>query len=174
MRRSFRSLALSGLLLLPLTSRADTFNFSVLSSDSGFNGSGMLSGNGNSDGSLTITGITGTGVTGLIAANDPLFMNDNLLFPGSSRLFDVSGIAFNSVFGSVNLFSTVAGYEVQGFDLHGNYYDLPASVTVTNAAAVTPEPPSIVLSSLGLLALAAVFLRKRSILLTSEQEISLR
>ncbi len=173
MRRLSHFLALSGLLLLPLSSRADTFNFSVLSSGAGFSGSGTLTGTGNTNGSFSITGITGAGITGLIAANDPFFMNDNLLFPGNSRLFDVNGIAFNGVFGSVNLFSTLAGYEMQGFDLSGNYFDVPASLSVTGAAAVTPEPSSIVLSGLGLLALAAAYFRKRFVPLMGEQQARL-
>lgn len=172
-RRLSRSLAMAGLLLLPSLAKADTFNFSVLGSGGGFNGSGVLTGNSNANGSFLITGISGAGITGLVAANDPFFLNDNLLFPKNTRLFDVNGIAFTGIFGTVNLFSTVAGYEVQGFDTDGDYFDVPASVSVTSAAAVTPEPSSIALSATGLLMVVAAFFHKRLVQFTGRQTTTL-
>ena len=158
-------------MLVPCLASADTFKVAINSSSLGVSTTGTLTGNGNNDGSFTITGISGAGITGLVAAGDPFFGNDNLLFPTGSRLFDVNGLAFTGTFSgkalSVNLFSTVSGYEALAFDSLGNFYDAPAAASLANTAAVTPEPSSVLLSASGLLAIAVVSLRKRIAISTS-------
>ena len=158
-------LVLSGLLLVPTLASADSFNIAIGSTALGINTSGTLTGNSNNDGTFTITSFTGIGITGLIAAGDPFFGNDNLVLPTQSRLFDVNGFAFTGMFSgqalSVDIFSTVAGYEALALDSSGNIYDVPASASLITAAAVTPEPSSLFLSGTGLIAIAFAFLRKR-------------
>ena len=163
MRSSSLSLALSGFLLLPLFARAETFNFSAVGAGSGFSGSGVLEATGNANGSYTITGISGTGVTGLVAPG--VFGNDNLLFPNASRLVDVLGFAFTTVTAgesyTVNLFSNLTGYEAFTLDADGNYSDTPVSFALASSAGATPEPSSFVLLGSGVSALAGVSFRKR-------------
>ncbi len=96
MRIGLLSVALSSLLLLPAIAKADTFTFSSTGSDA-FSGTGLLTATNNGDGSFTVTGISGTGITGLIAPGD--FFNDNLLFPDAARLVDVNGLGFYNIGG---------------------------------------------------------------------------
>ncbi|CAN5671597.1 hypothetical protein BH10ACI4_BH10ACI4_25480 [soil metagenome] len=163
MRLNLFSLALSGMLLLPAVAQADTFNFSSVGSGGGFSGSGVLTATDNGNGSFSITGITGTGVTGLIGVND-FFGNDNLLFPNASRLVDVNGFAFTAALGgdlfSVNIFSTLTGYEAVTMDSDGNFDDTPVTFTVSKGTALTPEPASLVMMGSGLMAMAAAGYRK--------------
>ncbi|WP_213807217.1 PEP-CTERM sorting domain-containing protein [Granulicella sp. dw_53] len=164
MRLSFLSLALSGLLLLPAAAQADTFNFNAIGSGGGFSGSGVLTASNNGDGSYTINAMSGSGITGLIAA-DGFFGNDNLLFPTASRLLDVNGFAFTQVLAgvtySVNIFSTVAGYEAISLGSDGDFEDAPVTFTLTNTSAVAPEPSSLFLLGSGILAAAATQIRRR-------------
>jgi hypothetical protein len=158
------SLALSGLLLLSVAAKADTFNFSAVGSGGGFSGTGQLTADNNGDGSSTVTGITGTGVTGLIPVNG-FFFNDNLLFPNASRLVDVAGIGFTAAFGGetfmVNIFSTLTGYEAITLDSEGDLTDSPVAFSITNSPAAVPEPSSLVLLGSGFLASVAVGVRRR-------------
>lgn len=164
MRFSLLPLALS-VLLLPPAARAANFTFSSVGSGGGFSGSGTLTTSANGDGSYTVTGITGTGVIGLISTNPGFFGNDNLLFPTASRLVDVNGFAFTEAAPgltiSVNIFSTVAGYEAITLDSDGDYIDTPVTFTLTPAAAPTPEPSSLLLLGSGVLAMAATRIRRR-------------
>ncbi|MGI4758437.1 MAG: PEP-CTERM sorting domain-containing protein [Janthinobacterium lividum] len=165
MRRLSVLLAFSGLLLVPYCASADTFKVSINSSTLGVNTVGTLTGSSNNNGTFAITGISGTGITGLIAAGDALFGNDNLLFPTGSRLFDVNGIAFTGIFSGqalqFNLFSTVSGYEALAFNAVGNFYDVPATASLAATTTVTPEPSSMLLSATGLLGAAFLAFRKR-------------
>ena len=164
MRLSFLPLALSAV-LLPAAAHAANFTFSSIGSGGGFSGSGVLTTTSNGDGSFTITGITGTGVIGLIPTNPGFFGNDNLLFPTASRLVDVNGFAFTEAAPgltiSVNIFSTVAGYEAITLDSDGDFNDTPVTFTLASAAAPTPEPSSLLLLGSGVLTMAANRIHRR-------------
>ena len=164
MRFATLSLALSGLLLVSVAAKADTFNFSAVGSGGGFSGTGQLTASNNGDGSYTVTGITGTGVTGLIPVNG-FFFNDNLLFPNASRLLDVDGLGFTAALGGetfmVNIFSTLTGFEAITLDSDGDFTDSPVTFTLTNSPAAVPEPSSLLLLGSGVLASVAVGVRRR-------------
>lgn len=155
------------LLILPVAAHADSFNISV--SANGTVGTGTLTGTSNGDGSYTLRSISGSNFFGssspvvLLPKNDPYFGSDDLFFPANARLFDVNGITFAGAFGVANLFSTINGYEVQGYDSNSDYFDFPASVNLL--ASATPEPSSIVLSFTGLVGAAATALRRRKALI---------
>ena len=152
MRFPFLPLALSAV-LLPATAHASNFTFSSVGSGGGFSGSGTLTTSANGDGSYTISGISGTGVIGLISPTPGFFGNDNLLFPTASRLVDVNGFAFTEAAPgltiSVDIFSTVAGYEAITLDSDEDYNDTPVTFTLAPAAAPTPEPSSLLLLGSG-------------------------
>ncbi len=148
-------LVLAGVLLLSVTAKADTFNFTITGTGGMFSRSGTLIATSNGNGSFLVTDITGPGVLGLIPPNDP-FRNDNLLFPNANRLVDNNGIGFFGNFGLADLFSTSAGYRVRGIDLQNNTFNVPVDFTLTS----TPEPSSLVFAMTGMLATAA-YARRR-------------
>ena len=166
-RLSLISLALSGLALLPVAAKADTLNYTL--SSSGVTVNGTLDATNNGDGSYTITGINGAGITGPV--NSALFPTDNLLFPTSDRMLDVLGVGFTYAYQgmdyAVNLYSNNSP---SGFSYYADAYDPTGNLTAerivnfdVTPAAVTPEPSSLLLLSTGMAALAAFGVRKRLI-----------
>lgn len=141
---------------------ADVFNFNAQGSAGGFSGSGTLTTDSNGDGSYTVIGITGPGVTGLIDPGQFQF-NDNLLFPGEASLLDEEGFSFTDVMGDtsydVNIFydSDSAAYFTILEDADGNGQFLDTTFSVS---AVTPEPSSVALLGTGFLGLAGVSRRR--------------
>lgn len=158
-------LCLSGLLLLPgVASKAETFGFSAMGSGGGFSGSGVLTAVNNGNGSYSISAISGTGVTSLLGTNT-FFTNDNLLFPGASRLVDVAGFSFNTFTGGqsfmVNIFSNLTGYEALVLDADGDLTDTPVTFTLSTNTSATPEPSTLALLGSGLMGIAGTAWRKR-------------
>lgn len=117
------SIAFAFVAALSVGAKADG-GYPVGGSGGGFSGTGVLYASDNGSGSYTITGITGTGVTGLIAPGG-FNGNDNLLFPGSSPTLDGHGFAFTDTDGdtgyTVDLFysATDKGYEADILDSDG-------------------------------------------------------
>lgn len=148
--------------LTSLTAHADTFTFNAEGSAGGFSGSGTLTATPNGDGSYTITGITGPGVTGLIAPGQFDF-NDNQLYPNGTDLLDDGGLSFTDVIDAtsydVNTFydSLSDSYLTILQDAEGKDEFFPTRFTLS---AVTPEPSSIALLGTGLLGVAGVCKRR--------------
>ena len=145
MRKFLSAVAFVGALEVPVVGHATNFNFSANGAAGGFSGSGVLTTTTNAGGQNVITGISGTGITGLIAPGGFTFMpttggtvtNDNLLFPNSSTLVDSSGFAFTDTMGNtsfrVDIFSAGAGaYDVYFLDNDGFTQTLPVTYTIIN------------------------------------------
>lgn len=150
------------LFLISLTAHADTFNFDAEGSAGGFSGSGTLTATANGDGSYTITGITGPGVTGLIPSGQ-FALNDNQLYPDGNGLLDDEGLSFTDVMDEasydVNIYysSLFNSYLAIVQDADGTDEFLPTNFTIS---AVTPEPSAIALLGTGMLGVAGL-VRKR-------------
>ncbi|HWB33687.1 MAG TPA: PEP-CTERM sorting domain-containing protein [Acidobacteriaceae bacterium] len=166
MRKLLSTFALLSVLALPAAAYADTFDFTATGSGGGFSGSGSFIATANGDGSWTIDGISGTGITSLIAPGG--FMgNDNLLFPGSASLVDTSGFAFDDTQGdtgfTVNIASVLGGgYEASFLDSDGFSATVPVTFSLTNTTpSATPEPASWLLLGTGGMGLAGIWLAER-------------
>lgn len=155
----------AALFFLPcVSSKADTFGFSAVGSGGCFSGSGVLTAANNGDGSYSISAISGTGVTGLLATNT-FFTNDNLLFPNASRLVDVAGFSFTTVTVGqdymVNIFSNLTGYEALVLEMNGDITDTPVTFTLNTNVSATPEPSTLALLGSGLIGVVGTAWRKR-------------
>ena len=146
MRISLSTFALLSALSLPAAAHADTFDFTAIGSGGGFSGTGTFVASSNGNGSFTINGISGTGITSL-AAPGTFDTNDNLLFPTSTSLVDGKGFAFTDTQGNtsftVDIFSVPGGYNANFLDNDGVRATLPVTFQLTNTT--TPEPSSLVL-----------------------------
>ncbi len=144
-------LAASALLCSSLAAHADTFSFTLNGGASGFSGTGTLTGNQVSSGIYLVDGITGTGVTGLIAPGG-FNGNDNLLYTNASQTFDMHGLGFTAV-------TSTNSFRVDLYGSGGNYYafltdsdNFSTTVPVQfSTSAATPEPSSLALLGTGFL-----------------------
>jgi hypothetical protein len=155
-RFALSSLALLGVVTFSAVAHADTFAFSATGGGGGFSGVGTFVAANNFNGSYTISNISGTGITGLIAPGH-FDGNDNLLFPSSSTLVDSHGFAFTDNMGdtdfSVDIFSTGPGaYDAFLVDSDNVSETIPVSFSLTNTTA-TPEPSTLLLLATGMLGL---------------------
>ncbi|HEU4637011.1 MAG TPA: PEP-CTERM sorting domain-containing protein [Edaphobacter sp.] len=146
-----------------LAAHADTFNFAVSGSADGYSGSGVLTTAVNGSGEYLITGITGTGVTGLIAPGG-FHGNDNLLFPTSAQTLDANGFSFSAENGpdqfDVNVYNNGTGYFAFFRDEDNATGTLPITFNVTPTASAVPEPSTLLLIGTGMLGAAGSVRRK--------------
>jgi hypothetical protein len=146
-----------------LAAHADTFNFAVSGSANGYSGTGVLETTMTSPGEYLITGITGTGVTGLIAPGG-FNGNDNLLFPMNAQTLAAHGFSFTAVNGpdhfNVNIFSNGAGFITFFRDEDNFTENTPATFDVTPAPSAVPEPSTLLLLGTGIIGAAGSLRRK--------------
>lgn len=122
--------------------KADTTN-PVSGSGGGFSGSGTLYATSNGNGSYTITGITGTGVDGLIAPGQ-FNGNDNLLYPNSTPVLDANGFGFTDTMGDTDFQVDLgysggqSGYSAYILDSDGVQMDIPVTFSLGEAPSMSP------------------------------------
>jgi hypothetical protein len=158
MRNLFRTFALLSALALPASAYAATFDFTAVGSGGGFSGSGTFVASDDGGGTYTITGISGTDITGLVLPGG-FDTNDNLLFPTSASLVDTHGFAFTANQGdtdfTVDIFSILSGgYDAYFLDSDGFSATIPVTFTLTNTTV--PEPGGLLLLATGMGALAGM------------------
>ena len=162
MRKLLPTFALLSALTLPASAYAATFDFTATGSGGGFSGSGTFVATDDGGGIYTITGISGTGITGLVGPGG-FDSNDNLLFPTSTSLVDAHGFAFTDVQGNtgftVDIFSILSGgYDAYFLDNDGFSATLPVTFSLVNTAV--PEPGSLLLLATGMLTMAGIEQRR--------------
>ncbi len=131
------AIACAFLAVLTVAAKADASN-PVGGSGGGFTGTGTLYTSPNGDGSYTITGITGTGVDGLIGVRG-FNANDNQLFPSGTPMLDAQGFGFTDTNGDTNFqvdlyySTTVSTYEAYILDSDGVQMNIPVKFTLGQA-----------------------------------------
>ncbi len=115
---------------------ADTSN-PVTGTSGDFSGAGTLYTSSNTDGSYTITGISGDGVTGLTSYRG----NDNLLFPTHTPVLDGRGFSFTDGMGDtdykVDLFYSAGDRSYEAWVLDSDGLEQKVGVDFTLGATQT-------------------------------------
>jgi hypothetical protein len=142
-------------------------------------------------GTYLVTKLTGTevigGATFLVGALLPTnssgvywfpppaggFTYDNLIFPGSSTVFDNGGLLFTLIGGGGSVFENLysvgtasylqSAYLNNGAPFPLDFSSTPVTVSVSKLVVATPEPSSLILCIAGML-LGAAFLFKKSLM----------
>lgn len=168
-RFSMFAFAIAAMLFLVGPAKADQIFFFSFAGAT-VSGSGMLNATDNGDGSFTAVSGSGTQTVG-VAAPDTLtlifnpngttisfspggFFFDNQLFPGNDPLISDAGLLFSSSTQEVNLFSNIGGgYQFAQQD--GFAEAITFLLSDSPPVQTVPEPTSMVLFGIGLLAFAA-------------------
>jgi hypothetical protein len=164
MRPILSTFALLSMLALPMAAHADTFDFSAVGSGGGFNGTGTFVATNDGGGHYTITGISGTGISGLVAPGG-FDNNDNLLFPTlANALVDMNGFSFTDTQGNtdftIDIFSTGGMYDAYFVDSDNFSATVPVTFMITNTTSVVPEPSSLLLLATGMAGLTLLARRR--------------
>jgi hypothetical protein len=167
----------AAVLLMTAAAQATSINW-AFSYTGAASGSGLLTTDPLSGGFYTITGISGTGTGGTIlallpAGNDPVscsggcLISDNKLFPGSPAL-DFYGFTFHTAVDDFNIYYDSGSYYDLSLKTWQTHCSTGCSGSDSNAIAArisfslfqVPEPATLALFGLGVLALGVARRRK--------------
>ena len=157
--RLWHFMAVVALSTATLSARANSFGFTAKGIGGSFATSGVLTTTPAASGAYLVTSVTGTGVLNLIGLGG-YHGDENLIYPTASNLLDGRGFAFVDSTGDgpfdVDLFQSAGEYFASLSDDEFSE-TIPASLDV---AAITPEPPSLILIGTGLVGVALILRRR--------------
>ena len=177
---TFVFVALATALILTPVAKADSFDFTYTGNDGGATGSGTLFATDLGSGEWLIVDASGTFDDGANSGSISLIQNpnapdastspsgffgyDDLLFPNASvgEILDVEGLLFSFAGMELNLWQSGGGPGTDGWSENNEDSGYGTFSITSESGNVTPEPGSLPLLATGVLALAAVLLRRAS------------